>query len=511
MYEEIYDLKQQGFSEREVVNLLKTKQGSPSIPTIRKYFREEVINDNLHEKLEKPKAFDVDPYKGIIISILKGNPRVYISSIYDVLTEKFVEEGITDKLPGNAQTLRNYVKHLFEKGLVEIDKAVRIYDYTDDPPPGEQMQLDFGEVRIAPDFKVHFVAILLRYSRLMCIYAQDHKFNATETCQALYRAFVKIGGRVKILVIDQDSVMVKDEVFGEIFKTRIFEDFCQEQDIKLFVCNKSDPETKGPIENTVGFVKKNFFSARKESFDDMASVTRSLAMWVERHNLRIHQRTYMVPLEVFEDTEKDTLCPLLPSVYDKSMTSFMQRTVGNPPYITYNTCKYSVPPEYIGQLVYYKTIAGDLYIVDNFGTLIAKHVISSIKGSTVKDPAHKKESKETDTEIIERLRERWNCEDFQHFVNGFNKEAKENGGGRVFKKQLSAVETFLNKENPKRAMVAQVMKECCKNFDYKYSQFILTYERIKVSHNSFGSNNYPVVNNVNLDIYDDTFAERSIL
>jgi hypothetical protein len=43
----------------------------------------------------------------------------------------------------------------------------------------------------------------------------------------------------------------------------LFEDLCTEQKLKLWVCNKADPESKGPIENSVGFVKKNFFSARK--------------------------------------------------------------------------------------------------------------------------------------------------------------------------------------------------------------------------------------------------------
>ena len=37
----------------------------------------------------------------------------------------------------------------------------------------------------------------------------------------------------------------------------------REQEFKLWVCNKADPESKGPIENSVGFVKKNFFSAKR--------------------------------------------------------------------------------------------------------------------------------------------------------------------------------------------------------------------------------------------------------
>ena len=35
--------------------------------------------------------------------------------------------------------------------------------------------------------------------------------------------------------------------FGEVIKTRVFEDFCTEQELKLWVNNKHDPESKGPI------------------------------------------------------------------------------------------------------------------------------------------------------------------------------------------------------------------------------------------------------------------------
>ena len=35
-----------------------------------------------------------------------------MSSVYDVLEEKFIENGDYEKLPGNQQTLRNYIHYL---------------------------------------------------------------------------------------------------------------------------------------------------------------------------------------------------------------------------------------------------------------------------------------------------------------------------------------------------------------------------------------------------------------
>jgi len=514
MYNEIQELRDQGYTEKEVIDLIKVKSGAPSAPTIRKYYREH-NNDNLHTKLEKDKVYDVEPYRGVIIEILNSNTNIYISSIYDFLVEQYVDTGMTETLPGNERTLRNYVKYLRGKGLVQLGTTTeRVYDFSEATPPGDRMQLDFGQYRVSKELNVHFIAMVLQYSRLICVYAQDHKYNSVETCQAIYRAFCKIGGRVKMLVIDQDTVMVAEETYGEVIKTRTFEDFCQEQELKLYVCEKGDPESKGMVENLVGFIKKNFFSARKSSLTDIYSVVQSLAPWVERKNKRIHQQTYREPLEMFEDTEKEHLRPLLKSVYDKSPSTYTQTTTGNPPSVRFKTNNYVVPREYVNKEVIYKEVSGKLYVYDAIShELIANYEVNPERGKIIRLTEDKKESTESWEKIADRLRLRWNCYDFQHFINGFKKEAIEGSGLRELKKQLKAVEDFLDKETPDRSIVAQVMKECCDNFDYKYTQFVRTYEKVKASGISYPSDNYLRVNNVNLDIdfeiYDTAFKERS--
>ena len=69
------------------------------------------------------------------------------------------------------------------------------------------MLIDFGEVTLGKK-GIHFICLLLRYSRFLCVYAQDHKYNAPEACQAIYRSFCKLQGRPSVLVIDQDAVFV---------------------------------------------------------------------------------------------------------------------------------------------------------------------------------------------------------------------------------------------------------------------------------------------------------------
>jgi hypothetical protein len=160
----------------------------------------------------------------------------------------------------------------------------------------------------------------------------------------MYHAFCKLGGRPSVLVIDQDAVFVAKETYGEVIETRTFGDFCTEQELKLWVCKKADPESKGPIENSVGFVKKNFFSARNIcSIDD---VWKALPGWLERKNKRIHQATFHVPIDVFNEIEKQALRPLILSAYETSPSSYIPYELHGQPYVQYKSCKYSVPREY---------------------------------------------------------------------------------------------------------------------------------------------------------------------
>lgn len=509
--QEIQDLKLRGYTKSEIPRYY-TEQGlkPPSRPTISKYYDMDVIPEDPGKKLSKEKAFDVSPFRESIIAILESNSRkdYCISSVYDVLEEKFVENGEYEALPGNEQTLRNYVHHLEESGQIDVgEEHRRIYDHVFDTPPGEQMLIDFGEVTLSKNASIHFICLLLRYSRILCVYAQDHKYNATEACQAIYRCFCKLNGRPSVLVIDQDAVFVASETYGEVIKTRVFEDFCTEQELQLWVCNKADPESKGPIENSVGFVKKNFFSARNVTCID--DVWRSLPGWLNRKNKRIHRATLHIPLSVFRDIEQKALKPLLPSVYESSPNSFTTVTLQGMPYVLYKSCRYSVPRDYAYSTLKYKTTAGKIHIYDESLNFICTHLLSERKGSYNQLPEHKKEESESWMEIAERMRSKWNCYDFQHFINGVKKE-----NPRHIVKQLRAIEQFLDAENPDRSLIAEVLKICCKNFRYQFSQFKVVYEYTTAGRSLVGTEGMtaalgnPPVDYKQMDVYHKAFEAR---
>ena len=147
--QEIQDLKLQGYTKADIIRYYEAQgRKPPSRPTISKYYDMDVLPDDPGAKLAKPKTFDAEPFRSTIIRILEANSgkSFCMSSVYDVLEEKFIENGDYEKLPGNQQTLRNYIHYLEDSGQVNREpEHRRIYDYVFDTPPGEQMLIDFGE------------------------------------------------------------------------------------------------------------------------------------------------------------------------------------------------------------------------------------------------------------------------------------------------------------------------------------------------------------------------------
>ena len=509
--QEIQDLKLQGLTQAEIAAYY-VRQGKkpPSRPTIAKYYAMDVVPENPSEKLAKEKAFDEEPFRSAILRILESNEEkdYCMSSVFDVLEELFIENGPYDRLPGNEQTLRNFIHHLEETGQITRDpERRRVYNHVFDTPPGDQMLIDFGVYTLGKNNAVHFMCLLLRYSRFLCVYAQDHKYSSEEACTAIYTAFCRLGGRVRELVIDQDAVFVASETYGEVIKTRIFDDFCTEQELRLYVCRKGDPESKGPIENSVGFVKKSFFSARNISCID--DVWRSLPGWLQRKNKRIHQATFHIPAVVFESVEQQALSPLLPSVYDKTGRNLIDYEIDSMPYLTYKASKYSVPQSCAYSTVKYMIAGGKIHIFDENKVYLCSHPLSEVRGTVHQLPEHRKAAGGGYVDVMESLRKKWNCYDFQHFVNGVKKE-----NPRYVADQLRAIDRYLDEQAPTKAFVAMVLKECCEHYRYKFSQFRAMFELMKAEAAAGGDESveYPHagVEYKGLDVYAKAFQERVV-
>lgn len=476
----IKELKRRGYTDKEIEAYLNEHRDEfedikvPCLRTIQKYYSTSTTVS--HDGCAKHRAFSV--FESIIIEVVVGLPKGYtISSIYDMLKEKFVgpdSEEKLDELPGSERTLRNFIKALKEEGKIPKPENGRKYQYVFDSAPGDQALIDFGE--LVPNgctTRVHFICVLLRYSRYLYVSAQDHKFSSEEACRAIYWSFCKFGGRPRTLVIDQDAVFVASEQYGEVVETTTFREFLQEQDLKLWTCRKADPEGKGPIENSVKFVKSNFFSAR--TFDDPSEVSDRLPGWMQRKNDRIHQGIYRVPSVLLREIEQPELRPLLPSKFDQSELAYIPRTTKGKAFIQYKSNRYWVSDEYSFSQLYFRIFNDKIIIYDENKAPLREHYISELKGVDVIDDADKRSDDNNWLLRADKLRARWNVTEMEHLINGFKKESQNDT--RLLARQLSALYDFLDKNDPPLAFISQVVADACKCYRYRFTQFKAMYEK----------------------------------
>jgi len=150
-----------------------------------------------------------------------------------------------------------------------------------------------------------------------------------------------------------------------------------------------DPESKGIVERTNGYLKTSFFPARR--FTSPKDVQTQLDDWFTTvANVRTHAVLKTSPAEAFT-TDRAGMRPLPPFT-----PTFGTRPAVRLPrnyYITVDTNHYSVDPAYVDRLVTVHTTLHQVIVNGPGGEAIATHQRIWAKGRTITDPAHQAAAK----------------------------------------------------------------------------------------------------------------------
>ena len=163
-------------------------------------------------------------------------------------------------------TARNYVSYLRKE--YDIPKTIhkRDYEAIEDPALGYQLQVDFGEKKLKNAqgnlVKLWFIVFVLSNSRHKYVEWLDRPFNTKDVIRMHENAFSFYGGRTKEIVYDQDHLVLTSENGGDLILTHEFSNYTRKRGFQIYMCRKQDPESKGRVENVVGFVKNNFANHR---------------------------------------------------------------------------------------------------------------------------------------------------------------------------------------------------------------------------------------------------------
>jgi len=217
-----------------------------------------------------------------------------------------------------------------------------------------------------------------------------------------------MGGMPKEIVYDQDHLILVSENHGDLILTQEFAQYLTKRSFRIYMCRKQDPETKGRIENVVGFVKKNF--ARNRVFYHIDKLNEECRSWLDRTgNGKIHNTTKKIPAQVFNE-ERKHLTPVTEKIEQQKIpvTGSISVSVRKNNTVSYNGNRYSVP---LGTykdpkcLVYLDlSEEGTLKIIDpQTGEVITCHPICRDKGKLVKNNDHGRDKSQKIQELINQV------------------------------------------------------------------------------------------------------------
>ena len=393
MYSRIQAMKAQGFSIRQVSRIIRVSRN-----TISKYW--EMTPE---EYAQKYKALNrmtaLMAYEPIVVKWLEAYPCMTAAQVRDWLEEKH-------KLDACERTVRRFVAKLREKyGITRTMEPRREYEAVEELPKGYQLQLDFGEKAVRSAYsnryiKLYFVVFTLSYSRYGWGLFQERPFSSADLVQALYGCFEYFGGMPRQLVYDQDSIIVISENGGDVIHTQSFSAFLAESKLEVRVCRKSDPETKGLIESSVKFVKRNFMENRHYMRIDIWN--QSFEDWLIRAAKRKHGTTKRQPVEMFAE-EQEHLLPLY-GIAPAGIEEEMDRCVRPDNTIWYSSNRYSVPYGTYGKEkeVFLAVKGNKLQIMNRIGELLATHEIYEGKGKLIRPQSHRRNKNDMIKELLDK-------------------------------------------------------------------------------------------------------------
>lgn len=289
--------KGNGLSRRRIAAQLKISRR-----TVNKYLSmtEDEITAHLSDRSREKQ---LDPYKEYILHLLQSWPDLSAQKIYQKLTKRQPD------IETSTRSVRRYVEALKETHTLS---QKRYYEPVLDMIPGEQCQVDGGELRNVLiegiERIVYFVVFVLSYSRLMYVSASLKPINTLKMIQMHDECFRYYGGVPEECVYDQAKVVIIHEEFRELTLNSVFSQYAATSEFRIHGCEGYDPESKGKVESGVKYVKGNFFAG--ETFDNQQHLQEALQSWLDTTaNVRIHGTTGQLPRELFEQHEKAHLKP----------------------------------------------------------------------------------------------------------------------------------------------------------------------------------------------------------
>jgi hypothetical protein len=149
-------------------------------------------------------------------------------------------------------------------------------------------------------------------------------------------------------------------------------------------CHANDPESKGIVENLIGYAKRDLMIPEQLSASDLSAANTSAAAWRTEVNAVKHSEICAVPAERLEQ-ERELLSEL-PSLRLEIGPKPISRKVDKLPCVRFGSARYSVPNRLIGTSVLIAVADGRVQILEGFtGEIVAEHALVAPDETSIVD------------------------------------------------------------------------------------------------------------------------------
>jgi transposase len=242
--------------------------------------------------------------------------------------------------------------------------------------PGEHLVIDWGS-----EGGLRVFCAVLAWCRFRFVrFARDER--AETTLAMLAECFEVLGGVPGKVLADRMGCLKGGVVANVVVPTGEYVRFAAHYGFRPDFCEAADPESKGIVENLVGYAKADLM-VPQAPFGDLAAANAAAAAWCAEVNGAVHSEICAVPAERLV-TERELLAPL-PSLR-ASIGKMVTRKVDRLSCVRFASARYSVPARLIGTEVRLRTDDGRLLvIVAATGEVVAEHTLVAPGEASVRD------------------------------------------------------------------------------------------------------------------------------
>jgi hypothetical protein len=242
--------------------------------------------------------------------------------------------------------------------------------------PGEHLVIDWGA-----EGGLRVFCAVLAWSRFRFVrFAADER--AATTLAMLAECFEVLGGVPGTVLADRMGCLKGGVVANVVVPTAAYVRFAAHYGFRPDFCEAADPESKGIVENLVGYAKADLV-VPQAPFAGLAAASEAARAWCAEVNGMMHSEICAVPAERLV-IERELLGPLpsLRAAIGRQAT----RKVDRLSCVRFASARYSVPTRLIGEQVGLRTDDGRLLvIVTGLGEVVAEHVLVAPGEASVRD------------------------------------------------------------------------------------------------------------------------------